>query len=166
GRDLPPQGSFLDGGGDHVAGQRQVGSFQLEHLLLGAGIKIFHCPSVAAPDVRNECDGELMGDERVFGLRDRAEVAEDASGVRGQQPRRGRVPAHLWKIQASLRKRIVEGDPDGGFRRLKIWTAFDRSLDELVERPRLKGRPPPRRNIGAGSKALTSDLWPTAAGTG
>ena len=58
GGDLSPDRRFLNGGGDYVRSEAQVGCFELETLHLRLCVQRLDLASIRAEDVGNKADGE------------------------------------------------------------------------------------------------------------
>src|SRR5581483_11678554 len=101
--ELAAQRRLLNGSRDDVAGQRQISGLELKQLLLGDGIEVLDGAEIAAPDIRHKAYIERVGDQRIFGLRGRAEIAAEHRTCIAEQQLRGRRRArYLRQPDAAL----------------------------------------------------------------
>jgi len=80
GLDLGAQRRFLDGGGDHIRGQGDVGRLEREALRIPLRGERLHLPPVGAEHIGHESHGELGGVVIVVKRRGMREVFQVEQG--------------------------------------------------------------------------------------
>ena len=149
--DLIAQRGVGDRSGHDIGGQREIGRFHPERLVVRLRLQRLDLAAGAAPQIERIADADGGTIECV-----ERGLARPLSGLRGRGLRAlGRsARAYLWKQRSLLRQRVLARGPQRILRSFNVRMVANRLLDKGVDLPGMKQRPPGAGQVAPGGKTL------------